>query len=293
MKAEVEALLATAWTRETFATYADVLQMAGDPRGDWIALELAMVRDGVTPAILETRDEIHRRFGIVALAGSDFSFGFADNLRPPPGDRDAILVQLRAALEGPLGSYVRRIELRGGPEHLSNLVRLLAAAERPWLYELALDAGNRFQPPAIPRDLLQLAIDRCPNLASIEIWSVSAEAMFGGLDHPRIAVTVAEPNISPVAIRFAIPDRGHEDIQLAWLERLHATTVTDETREAWAELRWRILCAESDRRARGAQPFSAALLAQIVGAIDPRSHGGNWSALARKLAGVSEVIISF
>jgi hypothetical protein len=298
VKAELEALLATAWTRETFATYADALQAEADPRGEWIALELAMLRDGVTPAIQQQRDKLMRRLKLEAFYASRFSFGFADDLRLV-FHRDAAqsVAKVRAFFAGPIGGYVRRVELRAAPKHVIAMVEAMASGPRPWLYQLSLDAGEEFRSPAIPNELMRRLVAQCPRLESIELWHASALQMFGNLDAPAISLTQPGERRTPAFVRFAIPQRGHEDIEISRLERLHGGTVDempDPTREAWAELRWRIHRAATETRMRPPQPFPIPLLARIVREIDTSSYyGADWAGLERKLDRATEVSVEF
>lgn len=297
MKAELEALLATSWTRETFATYADALQAENDPRGEWIALELSMLRDGVKPAIQQRRDKLVRRY---KLYDADTAYGFIENLNMHAGRNTGPKRLLEVTLAGvanPLATYLRRLDLREAPARIIAVLEALAASPRPWLYELALDPGDDFRAPAIPNALMRRVLDQCPRLESIAIGGATALQIFGDVSRPGLSIG---PHVSRELgrfVRFAIPTLGTEELELTRLDRLHGGTVdemSDPTRDAWAELRWRIDCARHDPRARAPQPFPLPLLARIVRDIDKTSYyGTDWAGLAGKLEHATEVSVGF
>ena len=297
---ELETALRSSWTRETFAAYADVLQTAGDLRGEWIALELAMLRDGVTPAVQQRRDKLLAPHKLGTFSHSQFSYGFIDDLIIHPkllSNRKRVAELGVAMLGGPLGGYVRRLALAGSPAELATYVETLAAAPRPWLYELVLDPGDKIRAPVIPNDAMRRLLDRCPELTSIGLVRASAIEMFGNLARPGLVVAPSRRRRGVGVVRFTIAHHGYEDIELSRLERLHGGSVdemSDPTREAWAELRWRIHLATHDDRACAVAPFPIHLLVRIVREIDTTSYyGEDWAALDRKLERTTEVSVEF
>src|SRR5258705_9254400 len=93
------------WDRGTLAVYADVLQAHGDPRGELIAIDLAIEANGPTPQL-----DVRRRQLLFAWLG--------DNVAPKVrshrfGMIDLDPWKLEFALEQPFARYLMGLRLAG------------------------------------------------------------------------------------------------------------------------------------------------------------------------------------
>ncbi|MCP3057404.1 hypothetical protein LXT21_01285 [Myxococcus sp. K38C18041901] len=169
---ELDHSLVTAWSLETLAVQADLLQQRGDPRGELMALDL-----NPKP---EDRGWRHRRQEVLttwlgaplaARAGHLVQHGFIHALREdrfhPPG-----------LLDGPLGTFVRQYTVRGDEQAW---VRL-ASRPRPWLVQLTfIPSGPGVRVCDAVRDAL---IAATPHLQELHL--LGSRPSFDTFLHPTV-----------------------------------------------------------------------------------------------------------
>jgi len=130
---ELERTVATSWSPEMLAVYADALQMEGDPRGEIIAIELQPPR----PDLEVRRDALMQKwlgFDPRGWGGVRFRYGFVE-LRSQ---------HLERVLATPAAPFVRSLFVSGTNTEVVQALRTLASAPRPWLTRLSIATGRRF-----------------------------------------------------------------------------------------------------------------------------------------------------
>jgi hypothetical protein len=136
--AQLEAALHISFDPPTLAVYADALQAAGDPRGEIIALEIALANEWT----LAQYDRHHRCVlawlrkvpcpGDGRWRPSQFAHGLL---------RTAVFHnpdELEVLLAGPVGRYVRELCIVGLSEFIDEMIGIMAAHALPWLRHLAI-----------------------------------------------------------------------------------------------------------------------------------------------------------
>lgn len=127
----------------TWAVYADLLQSAGDSRGELIAMDLQLEREGRSPALSKRRNEaLFSWLGGTSLGGrrwnpSRFRFGLFDDsgARFSENGNDSYL---EALLRSPVADWLSGLRVQSanlGPRQFE----LLTARALPWLRRLELD----------------------------------------------------------------------------------------------------------------------------------------------------------
>ena len=300
MRAELEAALATSFSRANLAVYADYLQTIDDPRGEWIAFELALVRDGVTAAAQQRREQLVRPFA--PYFHPKVAYGFAydvqfENAEKVTGfDASPIAPYLRSAWISP--SY---------PSPLLETVETFASAPRPWLYRLGITLPDRNRMAALTiapenrRDLADVLgaqltarlLAATPNLE----WLVLGGGIAGfAAGHPRLvhSPVTGALRIAPVTkVWIRIGGEPPESLELGRLQRHHAGVIDDlgdAARDAWADLRFAIEELESFAEEPLVRSFPAGTLAQVIASIDRTTYyGRDFEAIAAKLGRYPEL----
>jgi hypothetical protein len=290
---QLEAALAASFTRANLAVYADYLQTLEDPRGEWIAFELALVRDGVTAAAQQRREELVRPFA----PGSrpEVAYGFVRDLEL---DTPA---KVTAFDTSPLAPYLRGAWLDPDPRRLRKLVEAFVRVPRPWLRRLGVrlrDHDQYGQRTIAPEQLQDLGELLGPALTARLIAAtphLETLVLAGGLagfaqGHPALV----DPPIAGVVrgtrgeSKLVVTVAGDSDVlELGRLGRHHGGIVDeldDRARDAWAELRFAI----DQLECFGEQPlprrFPAATLAAVIASIDLASYyGRDFAPIAEKL----------
>ncbi len=191
----LEDALRASWSRGDLEVYADELQAAGDPRGELIALDLAVPADRFVDAAIawrERRDALVASWvggGLAAEVGARLSRGFLDG--------GSVAVLASAA-----GEFIREF-------HASNDALLAALAERPrpWLARLKL-TGGRFDDA-----LIEGVIEAAPNLEALEVEGCDVLAQFPHLALRRLKLTgqaaignaATFPAVTHLDIRYTLP----------------------------------------------------------------------------------------
>lgn len=154
--------------RQQLAVYADELQRIGDPRGELIALDLHIDAHGETPELKAHRDELAARLTGLSWArrsGVIFQYGFLEISYI--GKEDLALID--ALLLGPIGRYLRKLDVGGSPEFLRDVVTSLAQHPRPFLHQLELTQMSAWRNIELPARLVARAAELMPRLARLKI----------------------------------------------------------------------------------------------------------------------------
>lgn len=179
-EAELERELATAWSRDLLAVYADHLQTLGDPRGELIAIDLAgrpAASEGRRAQLVETwladlptaRDAASVDHGFLAL-----------ELRNP----DA----LATVLASRFGPHVRTLTVTGPGDVIGEAVVRIADHHLPLLERLVLNHGGDVpRTPLVAEPTAERLVAATPYLARLEI---NGRRVFGQLVHPRVTALV-------------------------------------------------------------------------------------------------------
>jgi hypothetical protein len=186
----LEASLQSSWDPDTAAVYADLLTSRGNPRGELIAIELAIERGGWTRELDERRRE-----KLFAWLGGDtlcdrrlhprhFRHGLVDFHVYADAKHSEITV-LQALLASPAGNYVHGLGLSGGHSELSHCLNAIAAHGLPWLRRLAISRqGSR----PIANDRLAKVFDATPQLDELI------------LEGPKLITSPGHPNVRTLRI---------------------------------------------------------------------------------------------
>jgi len=178
MREQLEATLRARWDREALAVYGDYLMAEGDPRGDMIAIDLAIDERGSSPELAARRDQLIRDcFGDTIPPGT-MRYGFFDvdatSAAPSP--------QLEAAFSGPAAAYVRSIVICGTPATLHDALAAVASVPRPWLQRLALRQWSESKAAPYSR-LAGALIAATPHLDTLEL---DGRNVLDDLAHPTL-----------------------------------------------------------------------------------------------------------
>jgi hypothetical protein len=169
---ELEATLQAAWDPDTAAVYADLLTSRGDPRGELIALDLALAHRQ-TPELHDRKRE-----RIATWIGSDKIGDWAwhpRNVRfgllcgysvatPTIGDNLALLFAT-------VGDHIGHLGLYGDDDDLAAAVEMIAARRLPWLSSLAIRRPSGTRP--IAKAIWQRLVEATPNLRDLTLMSTA------------------------------------------------------------------------------------------------------------------------
>jgi hypothetical protein len=188
---ELEERAARTLDAATLSVYADALLERGDVRGEIIALELAIARDGAIDEHVRRRDALmHQWIGERRPSGRVVG-GF---LEIDASGLDAI-DEVKRWMESDAAPFVRAIKLAGGLGEIAAALELVAARVRPLLCCLGLQTT-----PYVPRDIFQprpapspigvigdpllgALVESTPRLASVE---VTGSSIFDSFRHPHV-----------------------------------------------------------------------------------------------------------
>lgn len=287
MREQLEDELARAWTRENLAVYADLLQGDGDPRGEWIAMDLAMIRDGLDAATQQRREKL-----LQSLSAPGFyreAYGTAvlihhqDDRQSATGNRKA----LYDSLARPLGRFVYALTIAAEPHEMGLLLDIVGRRRRPWLRRLTLvpvgDRRSSDLASEIHDDVIDRLATATPALRVLEVRD--RDARFTTFRHPNqpqvVSRHITEP---PKTSRLQIQVGAQVvQIELGRMIRLHLGIVDElghAEREAWAELRFALEHLEDDLGELVDGTFDPVLLdAVIASAADVPFYGVDWQPL--------------
>jgi hypothetical protein len=183
---DLETALAERWDDDNLAVYGDHLQGESDPRGELIAIDLAIDRalggrDAATgePLLRDTSAATFaidkRRQHVAAWLGEPLAsqlshhgssrFGFID-LKV---DDHAAERFFRDLVASPARAYLRRLRVIG-LDHISPVLEVLAAAPDPWLQELVVfQLPGAAHPVEVSTALGRRVIAATPRLASMHL----------------------------------------------------------------------------------------------------------------------------
>ncbi|MEO8702638.1 MAG: hypothetical protein ABI867_21520 [Kofleriaceae bacterium] len=292
-RAELEAELAASWTRENLAVYADYLQTIEDPRGEWIAFELSLVRDGITGAGQARLAELTQQFQ--RDHHRSMAYGFVQEL---------VLDSVEAITtfdRTPIAPYLRGVFITAyKPAEQRAIVRAFARVQRSWLRRLKIHVASDDVPDlekVLGSALTEQLVAATPQLETFVVSGGShvtfahpalRQPTFWGLKqrpHPKVALAIA--------------DEPADVLDLGRMSRLHGGIVADLEsghRDAWAELRFAIEQLEVYESGAPAYPLAATTLQAVIASIDLTwYHGQDWAPTAEKLsrhAGLRHVYLS-
>ena len=200
---QLESALQATWNRETLAVYADRLIDAGDPRGELIAIDLALETQDRTPEIAGRRRELVNAWLGAPLFGRPWShrqvkYGFVqDYVIETRTGAD----YLTALLESPAGRHIRGLTIEAeDTEQLEKPLATLTAHARPWLERLVINVSwQTREPPTEQRPLGRMRnptrlsgaatrdlIAATPYLRTLELELGRLGTLFDQLDHPSL-----------------------------------------------------------------------------------------------------------
>jgi hypothetical protein len=232
---DLEAALRARWDRETLRVYADVLQAAGNPRGELIALDLELAEKGYTHELaMRRRTCLHEWLGGPRILDrpwheASFSDGFATDFYVAYDGRHYGAEYLEALFASPAGPYVRGLTLGGGrPDDVREMLEVLIRAQRPWLERLSIDIVE--YGAEIPRALPSYVIDVTPHLHTLELTGCPAFAKF---PHPAVrrlaiasgglALAQTVPHLDTIDLLLGESDREDNEtgVRTHIIEMLH------------------------------------------------------------------------
>jgi hypothetical protein len=283
----LEAALETSWTRANLAVYADYLQAQHDPRGELIAIDLHLARNGGSLEIQTRRTALLAQLGVSAF-GSDFRYGFADAL----GLASNVLPMSRSALDvfraTPMGPYLRALVLCGTKGWLRSQFAALVRGTHRWLRRIAIRVDGAASGAVLSKRSGEALAKAAPHLEIIEVAGAAARAVLGDFHHPNVPIVMGTENVT--RLRVEVPGMLRESIELGRMARLHGgilDELSEPGREAWAELRFFI---EELRSNVEPQPFPAAVLATALAELDPAMYYvSDWLPIRDKLPGLDSV----
>lgn len=167
----LEAALQRGWDAETAAVYADLLAARGDPRGELIAIELAIERGWTRELDERRRDRLFAWLGGEMLCERRlhprlFRHGLLADFHVYADARHSEITVVNALLESPAGNYIAGLRLSGGHIELSHCLNALAAHGMPWLRRLEI-ARHGSEPIASER--LAKLVAAAPHLEELDL----------------------------------------------------------------------------------------------------------------------------
>lgn len=210
LRDDLEAQLRVSYDRETIEVYGDQLQALGDPRGELIAMDLAIEDSGPTLALETRRAELSAAWlGDTRLDGCTVvRYGFVelDATGADPVD------QVRAAFEGRPAAWVRSVTIAGPPMSVASALGVIARAPRPSLVGLAIRQWAEQEQPAV-RDPTAL-IDATPHLRALSVDGRSVLADFSHGNVRSLRVSGFDAIRTLVDGRLAMPELTALDFAL-------------------------------------------------------------------------------
>jgi hypothetical protein len=141
--AHLEASLQAMWDTDTATVYADLLGSRGDPRGELIAIDLALARQDSA----ELRARKHEL--LTAWIGGDkigdtpwhprnFEHGLLRGFTLAAAAKQPITERFQMLLDSAIGTSIRGLTVYGSAAELGKIIDMLAARPLPWLRRLEI-----------------------------------------------------------------------------------------------------------------------------------------------------------
>jgi len=200
-RASLEDALRAGFSRQNLAIYADLLQEAGDLRGELIALDLRIADHGPLDPLIARRNELLEELLGTKLTAEHFlrdhkqpfQFGFGEVRIDGVGGAD--LEAERGLMESPLGEWLRRVSIRGSEKNVRSGVATLVRRTHPWLQSLHIHHTTRAAPgsePIVSGRMTRELIEATPVLEIMKVtrstttpWAV-ARPVFAAFEHPNV-----------------------------------------------------------------------------------------------------------
>ncbi len=177
---ELEAEILATWNRETIEVYGDQLQALGDPRGEMIAIDLAIEDGGATPELTARRTELIDAWLGDTIPNGRVRCGFVD-LDATGADP---VGQIRHAFDGPASRFVRSVAIVGSPATIIDTASALTEEVRPSLTRLRILQWNERERATIIATQAQQLAAAVPHLRELAIEGRRVIADFA---HPQLA----------------------------------------------------------------------------------------------------------
>jgi hypothetical protein len=196
---DLEAALRTSFDRDTIGVYGDLLQAAGDLRGELIAIDLKLDDSGgdPDPAVARRRQQLVRKWLGGELPNGRVRYGFVE-LDATSADP---IAQVRFAFGCPAAPYVRSIAIVGPPRLVQGAVALITAQERPNLVDVTIRQWSERDEPALDAATSKRFAVAIPNLGALELDGrrVMHDLAHANLRRLKIsgwdAITTANPSL--------------------------------------------------------------------------------------------------
>lgn len=200
--AELERALQRAWRFDELAVYGDLLQAAGDPRGELVALDLHP-NAGDAEWRARRREALNAWLGetLATSAGAVVQHGFVHELRygcHPP-----------TLLESALGAYVRGYAVWGDSDRIAEALAVLAARPRPWLVRLTIASWSG---APLSSKLADAVIAATPHLAELHLVGAPP---FRAFAHPALRLLCLDEAIEAELARGDLEVRRRQSVQRA------------------------------------------------------------------------------
>jgi hypothetical protein len=177
---ELERELATAWSRDHLAVYADHLQALGDPRGELIAIDLA----GRPAASEGRRAQLVATWLAELPAGGDTASVDHGFLVVELRDPDALATLLASRF----GPHIRTLTVTGAGDVIAEAVKRLGDQPLPLLDRLVLNHGGDVpRTPLVAAETAARLATATPNLLRLD---VNGRRVFGQFVHPHVTTLV-------------------------------------------------------------------------------------------------------
>ena len=212
---EATVMVAGEWDREQLAVYADDLLASGDPRGDLIVIDLRIDIDGATHELVARRRELLEVLlgPLVEHPEVRCRYGFLELDLDDESDLDIV------AKLGPLGRYLRRVDVLGGAVTIASAIDALAITQRPWLTSLKVrdDTGPVVGPMPMPIVRTKSAAALARVTPRLDRFEVGGRGVFASFAHPTLRaldVTGVDAMLSLADPTELLPNVVELDLQL-------------------------------------------------------------------------------
>jgi len=176
---DLEAQILATWDRETIEVYGDQLQSLGEPRGELIAIDLAIEDSGSTPELVRRREELIDAWLGDTVPNGRVRCGFVD-VDATGADPVA---QIHHAFDGPGSRFIRSVAIVGAPNTIAATAQALAATVRPSMTALTIRQWDEADRPTLGAGAAQAMIEATPHLREL---AIDGRQVLDDFPHPAV-----------------------------------------------------------------------------------------------------------
>jgi len=283
MREQLEDALVAEWTYDNLAVYSDFLLSRGEPRGELIAIDLGLLAQPRSAALVKRRaailDDLLGDWREMHTSWFRLGFVYPRLSSMTPG-------ALKTILESPFAPYLRDVAILGAATWIKRYFSRIGQIEQRWLRRITIESDDRYSSglPIISTRAANALIEATPSLRQIEQFvhrGFQRRPLFESFEHPRAKLVESAKDARRVLSITA--DRSTIEIPLNALEPLgdKIDGLPEPARIAWMRLR----IAIDNLLAREPHGVPAGWLAALFAHVDlPTSPWADWRPLREAVA---------